>query len=111
MKTTNEERLPAAREEEMIVQEMGEEVLVYDQRRHRAHCLNETAALVWRALDGKRTAAQVAARVRQERGVEMNEAVVELAVEELRRGGLVEEKWRKRSGMSRRMNAQFTAWR
>src|ERR1044071_9858226 len=89
MKTNKEEIIPAAREEELIVQEMAEEVLVYDQRRHRAHCLNETAALVWRALDGRSTAAEVAARLRQERGVEMNAAVVELAVEELGRSGLL----------------------
>src|SRR5215813_1471644 len=63
MKRREETKLPAAREEGLIVQEMADEVLVYDQKRHRAHCLNETAALVWRALDGKSTAAEVAARV------------------------------------------------
>ena len=89
MKTNEEAKLPAAREDELIVQEMGEEVLVYDQRQRRAHCLNRTAALVWRELDGRQTAAEVAARLSREVGATVAPEVVELAVEELRRGGLL----------------------
>ena len=42
--------LPAAREEGLIIQEMADEVLVYDRERYKAHCLNQTAALVWRRV-------------------------------------------------------------
>ena len=40
--------LPVRRAEGLIVQEVAEETVVYDQKGHRAHCLNKTAALVWR---------------------------------------------------------------
>ena len=89
MKNNQEPILPAAREDELIVQEMAEEVLVYDQRRHQAHCLNETAALVWRSLDGASTASDIAARLSRQRGVTIESAMVQLAVEELRRNGLL----------------------
>ena len=33
---------------EFVVEEVGDEVLIYDQRDHRAHCLSVPAAKVWR---------------------------------------------------------------
>ncbi|MFL6212737.1 MAG: PqqD family peptide modification chaperone [Blastocatellia bacterium] len=89
MKINDEAILPAARTEDLIVQEMADEVLVYDQRRHQAHCLNETAARVWRGLDGQSTAHQIAARLSRQQGVEVSAAVVELAVDQLQRSGLL----------------------
>jgi len=104
MKTNDDAILPAARTEDLIVQEMADEVLVYDQRRHQAHCLNETAARVWRGLDGQSTARQVAARLSQQQGIEMSAAVVEIAVDQLQRSGLLSGSptANSTSGMSRR---------
>ena len=31
---------------------LDDELLVYDARTHRGHCLNQTAAAVWKACDG-----------------------------------------------------------
>ena len=53
---------------------VGVETLVYDLERHRAHCLNPTAALVWSACDGRRDAAAIARAIASE----MPEASVEL---------------------------------
>ena len=33
------------------MQALPNEVLVYDLERHRAHCLNQTAALIWKHCD------------------------------------------------------------
>jgi Coenzyme PQQ synthesis protein D (PqqD) len=102
---TNEEvKLPAAREDGLIMQKVADEVLVYDQQRHKAHCLNQTAALVWRSLDGKSTASQIAARLSQQQGVAVSAAVVQLAVAELGRSGLLRGPVvaEGRSGLSRR---------
>ena len=62
MKNNTEQIIPQARQEGLIVQELSEEVLVYDQQRHQAHCLNQTAAVVWRQCDGRRGAQEVARR-------------------------------------------------
>ena len=53
---------------------VGGETLVYDLERHRAHCLNPTAALVWSACDGRRDAAAIARAI----AGEVPEASVEL---------------------------------
>lgn len=43
---------PLARSSDLIIEELADEVLVYDQRIHRAHCLSAAAARVWRRCDG-----------------------------------------------------------
>ena len=47
------EHLPLARKDALIVSELEDEVLVYDLKRDKAHCLNSTAASVWKRCDGK----------------------------------------------------------
>jgi hypothetical protein len=47
------EMRPLSRRENLIVQEMGDELLVYDLEHHKAHSLNATASLVWRNCDGE----------------------------------------------------------
>jgi hypothetical protein len=48
-------KLPLARTAEIVVQTLGKEVLVYDLRSHQAYNLNETAAAVYQACDGRTT--------------------------------------------------------
>jgi hypothetical protein len=43
---------PLARSEDLIVEELGDEVLVYDSNSDTAHCLTPDAARVWRGCDG-----------------------------------------------------------
>jgi len=45
-------RAPDRRSEELVIEALDDELLVYDQRNKRAHCLSATAARVWRACDG-----------------------------------------------------------
>ncbi len=45
-------RNPRARSDDLVIEEIEDEVLIYDFRNKRAHCLGATAARVWRACDG-----------------------------------------------------------
>jgi hypothetical protein len=54
------ELVPAARFERLVMTEAGGEVLVYDERSHHIHRLNQASAAVWRLCDGRRTVAHVA---------------------------------------------------
>jgi len=54
MRSTSK-RLPRARKDRLIVQELQDELMVYDLDRHKAHCLNPTAALIWKHCDGTTT--------------------------------------------------------
>ena len=68
---------PQARQDGLVVRELPDEVLVYDLEKHEAHCLNGTAALVWKACDGSRTPAQLATHL------SLEEDIVWLGLEEL----------------------------
>lgn len=84
--------LPAAREKGLIVQDVADETLVYDLQRHRAYCLNRTAALVWRHCDGVSDVDQVVADLSEEMGTQASEALVWLALRRLQRNRLLEER-------------------
>ncbi len=45
---------PTARTEGLVVQQLGDESLVFDRETDIAHCLSGDAASVWRACDGTR---------------------------------------------------------
>ena len=91
MKKQDEAILPAAREAGLIVQEMAGEVLIYDQERQKAHCLNQTAALVWRHSDGKTTVAQMARLLERETQMPVAEDLIWMALEQLGKAQLMNE--------------------
>ncbi len=43
---------PRARTDDLVIEEVDDELLVYDSTNKRGHCLSATAARVWRACDG-----------------------------------------------------------
>jgi hypothetical protein len=50
---------PLARADGLVIQDLGEEVLVFDSERDVAHCLSPDAARVWRACDGEHDVASL----------------------------------------------------
>jgi hypothetical protein len=52
--------LPRARQEGLLEETVGEELLLYDQNSHTAHCLSPIAACVWRHCDGGRGVTELA---------------------------------------------------
>ncbi len=77
-------QLPRLREENLIVDDgLLDELLVYDLDRHKAHCLNLSAALVWKHCDGNSTASEIAARVSRKLKQDFPEDAVWLAVRQL----------------------------
>lgn len=83
--------LPLARTEDLVVKEMQDEVLVYDLKRHKAHCLNPPAAIVWKHCDRKTTVAEMTRLLERELGTLVDDDVVWLALGQLRRFHLLEE--------------------
>jgi hypothetical protein len=53
--------LPRARQDGLLVETVGEELLLYDRDRHTAHCLSPIAACVWRHCDGVHEMTELAA--------------------------------------------------
>ena len=84
-------RNPSARKAGLVVQELPDETLVYDLERDRAHCLNQTAAFVWRQCNGRATAAEIARALKAETAAPVDERIVWLAIDQLGRNHLLDE--------------------
>ncbi len=94
-------RLPQARTDNLVIRELDDETLVYDIERDKAHCLNQTAALVWNQCDGKTTATQAAQALGKELDTTVDPDLVWLAIKQLQKFHLVEGA-RKSPSVSRR---------
>ena len=105
MKAQIDYAIPQARKNGLVVQELADEVLVYDLERHKAHCLNHTAAWVWKHCDGKATVADMARLLRAESNAPVGEEVIWLALDQLGQKRLLRTRvgWPKEvAGLSRR---------
>jgi hypothetical protein len=81
---------PERRRDGLVVTPLEGEVLVYDLERHRAHCLNETAARVFERCDGKTTVRELARALPPAGRGPAGESVVWLALERLDKANLLE---------------------
>jgi hypothetical protein len=97
-----EEYKPPARKEGLLIEALDKELLIYDAREHRAHCLNQTAAMVWRLCDGHRSESEIALRLGRELQQEIRDEVVCLAVDQLRKSNLVENDTHPHEKLTRR---------
>ena len=75
---------PRARQDGLLEETVGEELLLYDQNSHTAHCLSPVAACVWWHCDGGREIAELA------RLAGASENLVADALHELREKDLLE---------------------
>src|SRR5712664_2884482 len=82
--------LPCARKDGLVIKELVDETLVYDLERDEAHCLNQTAALVWKCCDGKTTVGKMIGLLQEKLEISVNADVVWLAIKQLQRFHLVE---------------------
>jgi hypothetical protein len=87
---------PLARNDELVVEELGDELLVYDLARDRAHSLGAVAARVWRASDGETSVESLSA------DLELDDETVARAVLELRECHLLDTGPAMNDGVTRR---------
>jgi hypothetical protein len=74
---------PVARTESLIVKEVDGETLVYDLTNDKAHCLNDTAARVWKNCDGRKTVSEISEALSAESNTSVKDEVVWLALDQL----------------------------
>jgi len=87
----NLQQRPIARNEGLVIQEMPDEVLVFDMETNKAHCLNETAAFVWKACDGNNSVADITKLFGNKSGNPVDENLVWLAIDQLNERKLLEK--------------------
>ncbi|HEY4047002.1 MAG TPA: PqqD family protein [Acidobacteriaceae bacterium] len=73
----------------LILEDVRDELMIYDPERNKAFCLNQTAAYVWRHADGKTTVAEMAKRMEEELKKPADEQVVLFALDVLFKDGLL----------------------
>ena len=96
-------QVPVARKEGLVIQETTEEVLVYDLSTNKAHCLNQTAAFVWKSCDGNNSISEITNLFEKEMGAVVHEDLIWLAIDQLQEKNLLEsEPSPKFTGSSRR---------
>jgi len=86
----NNSQKPTARKDGLVIQEMPDEILVFDLETNKAHCLNETAAFVWKACDGKNSVADITKLFGNQSGTPVQEDLVWLAIDQLNENNLLE---------------------
>lgn len=82
---------PKARSENLVVQTLPGETLVYDITANHAHCLNETAAFVWSKCSGDLSIDDIAHSATVAFGKPVNADLVNFAVKELNDRKLLSE--------------------
>jgi hypothetical protein len=83
---------PRARRKDLLVEDLGGELLIFDVSANRAHCLNGSAAAIWRHCDGTRSLASLAEQLFPGLEASAGEHLVNVGIERLRRRRLVDHR-------------------
>lgn len=86
-------QIPVARKEGLVIQEMPDELLVYDLDTNKAHCLNQTASTVWKACNGKNSISDLAQMFGNNGNSSGGEELVWLAIDQLQKNDLLEKEY------------------
>jgi hypothetical protein len=81
---------PKARADGLLVEHVGDEIVVYDLESKQAHCLAPLAAMVFSLSDGEATFTDIAAKAEQDLGQPVTERDVSAAVSQLEECALLD---------------------
>ena len=82
---------PKTRSTRLFVQQLPNELVVYDVERNEVHCLNGIAARVWELCDGKSTVAEIAQLIGTDLEPQAAETLVWMALDQFSENHLLEE--------------------
>lgn len=88
--------IPIARTENLFIQEVGNELIIYDRETNVSHCLTPIAVNVWRYCNGQNTAEDIISILEKELDISANADVdlkhlVNSSLDELERLSLIEK--------------------
>ena len=98
---------PKAREEGLLTEQIGDELVVFDQQRKRASRLNKTVALVWRECDGTKSVSEIVAHLQKELNEAADENLVLLSLAQLDSAHLMEESVKQSTQDTRTSRREF----
>jgi hypothetical protein len=80
---------PQSKIKNIVVQEINDDLLIYDLDTNKAVCLNQTAGLVWKACDGKNEIPMIAKYVGRQLGKPVTDELIWLAIDQLKNENLL----------------------
>lgn len=83
---------PRSRENELVVQELKGEILIYDLQINKAFCLNETSALIWQFCDGNKTVSEISRELSRKLKQPTTEDLIWLALDQLKEDNLLSDR-------------------
>jgi len=88
----------------LIIQNLDDELLIYDTSNNKAHCLNSSLRAVWEQCDGNRSLPDIVANLQKTYGRQFSSDHVRLALKQLRSQRLLQNDLpnSKLKGISRR---------
>jgi hypothetical protein len=81
---------PIARKSEIVVQDLGNELLIYDLKANKALSLNQTSALIWQLSNGEKTIDEIAVETSKKLNAKVTDEFVWLALWRLKKENLIE---------------------
>ena len=81
---------PQARQTQLVIQEISDELVIYDLKRNKVHTLNPTAAWVWQHCDGKTSHAELASRLQAHLDTPHADDILWLSLDRLEKAHLLE---------------------
>lgn len=83
--------LPKFRTRDLVIQELPDEVLIYDLIEHKAFCLNSTARSIMDVCDGEMSIDEALTVLKGRLGSSMPEQIVWMTVSQFEKSGLLDE--------------------
>jgi Coenzyme PQQ synthesis protein D (PqqD) len=93
---------PQAKLDNLVVQELSDEILIYNLQNNKAYSLNETTTLVWQNCDGIKDVSQIAQTLEKKLNQPIPYELVWLALDSLKKEKLVDYEEVNPSGLNRR---------
>jgi hypothetical protein len=81
---------PEIRKNDVVIQQLENELLIYNLKDNKAFCLNRNSAMVWQLCDGTKSISEIAELMSKDLKMSISEDFVWLAISDLRKEGLVE---------------------
>lgn len=84
-------KYPLGRKDNIVIQELDDEILIYDLVENKAFCLNQTSAMIWQECDGTKEINGISRAVSEKLRTPVSEDVVWLALSQLKADKLLDE--------------------
>jgi hypothetical protein len=80
---------PQAKMDNLVVQDLSNEILIYNLKNNKAYSLNETTTLVWQNCDGTKDVSEIANSLTKKLNQTVPDELVWLAIDNLKKENLV----------------------